>query len=105
MKIDKAKIAAMLLMGGMIAWTFSPAIAAVTVDGQVQRRRRSTVSSTVTLWAGSAGEPKQLTETKSGSDGRFRLRTAETPGKDIVLDVIAKGGTPKATAKVMMPSH
>ena len=99
MKIDKAKIAAMLLMGGMIAWTFSPAIAAVTVDGQVQLGGAPLVSSTVTLWAGSAGEPKQLAQTKSGSDGRFRLRTAETPGKDIVLYVIAKGGTPKATAK------
>jgi hypothetical protein len=52
-----------------------------------------------TLWAASAGEPKQLAQTKTGADGRFDLRTAETPGKDIVLYLVAKGGTLKTAAK------
>ena len=34
---------------------------------------------------------------KSGSDGRFELRTEETPGEDVVLYVVAKGGV--ATVK------
>src|SRR6516225_1781337 len=64
----------------------------VRVEGQVQAGGGPLASSTVTLWAASAGEPKQLAQTKSGSDGRFELRTADTPGKDVVLYVVAKGG-------------
>jgi len=48
--------------------------------------------STVTLWAASSGEPRQLAQSKSGSNGRFELDTKETPGNDVVLYVIAKGG-------------
>jgi hypothetical protein len=69
----------------------------VRVEGQVQAGGGPLASSTVTLWAASAGEPKQLAQTKSGSDGRFELRTADTPGNDVVLYVVAKGGI--ATAK------
>jgi len=64
----------------------------VRIEGQVQTGGGPLASSTVTLWAASAGEPKQLAQTKSGSDGRFELRTADTPGKDVVLYVVAKGG-------------
>src|SRR6516225_5009107 len=64
----------------------------VRVEGQVQAGGGPLASSTVTLWAASAGDPKQLAQTKSGSDGRFELRTADAPGKDVVLYVVAKGG-------------
>src|SRR6516164_5487129 len=64
----------------------------VRVEGQVQAGGGPLASSTVTLWAASASEPKQLVQTKSGSDGRFELRTADTPGNDVVLYVVAKGG-------------
>ena len=64
----------------------------VRVEGQVQAGGGLLASSTVTLWAASAGDPKQLAQTKSGSDGRFELRTADAPGKDVVLYVVAKGG-------------
>jgi hypothetical protein len=40
---------------------------------------------------------KQLAQAKSGNDGRFELRTAETPGKDVVLYVVAKGGVATIT--------
>jgi hypothetical protein len=96
-KMDRAYIAAMLLTGGMFAWTCSPAAAAVRIEGQVQAGGGPLANSTVTLWATSAGEPKQLAQAKSGNDGRFELRTAETPGKDVVLYVVAKGGV--ATVK------
>src|SRR5215471_1612447 len=64
----------------------------VQIEGQVQVGGGPLANSTVTLWAASAGEPKQLVQTKSGSDGRFELRTADTTGKDVVLYVVAKGG-------------
>ena len=70
---------------------------AVRVEGQVQAGGGPLAGSTVTLWAASTGEPKQLAQTKSGSDGRFELRAADTPGNDVVLYVVAKGGT--VTAK------
>jgi hypothetical protein len=64
----------------------------VRVEGQVQAGGGPLAGSTVTLWAASTREPKQLAQTKSGSDGRFELRTADTPGNDVVLYVVAKGG-------------
>ena len=73
------------------------AAAEVRIAGQVQAGGGPLANSTVTLWAASAGEPQQLARAKSGSDGQFELRTAETPGKDVVLYVVAKGGV--ATVK------
>jgi hypothetical protein len=52
--------------------------------------------STVTLFAASAGAPKQLAQAKTGADGRFTVDAGDPPGKDGVLYLIAKGGTPKA---------
>jgi hypothetical protein len=64
----------------------------VGIEGQVQTGGGPLANSTVTLWAASADEPKQLAQTKSDSDGRFELRAADPPGKDVVLYVVAKGG-------------
>jgi hypothetical protein len=96
-KTDRAHIAAMVFAAGWLGCVCGPAAAAVHVEGQVQVGRGPLASSTVTLWAASAGAPKQLAQAKSGNDGRFELRTAETPGKDVVLYVVAKGGV--ATVK------
>ena len=92
LKIDKAQIAMMLLAAGLIGYACGPASAAVRIEGQVQIGGSPLASSTVTLWAASSGEPERLAHTKSGSDGRFELRTHETPDKDVVLYVVAKGG-------------
>ncbi len=92
LKIASAHIAAMLLTGGLLGYACSPASADVRIEGQVQAGGGPLASSTVTLWAASAGEPKQLAETKTGSDGRFELGTEETPGTDVVLYLLAKGG-------------
>jgi hypothetical protein len=88
-----AQIITMLLSVGLLfGYAYAPAAAApVRIEGQVQAGGGPLASSTVTLWAASAGEPKQLAQTKSGSDGRFELATAETPDTDI-LYLIAKGG-------------
>ena len=92
LKIDKAQIAMMLLAGGLLGYACGPAAAAVRIEGRVEAGGGPLAKSTVTLWAASASEPKQLAQTKTGGDGRFRLHSAETPGKDVVLYLVAKGG-------------
>jgi hypothetical protein len=86
----------MTILTIVLAYACGTAAAAVRVTGRVQAGGGPFASSTVTLWAASAGEPKQLAQAKSGSDGRFELRTDETPGKDVVLYVVAKGGVTAA---------
>ena len=92
LKIDKTQIAAMLLAGGLLGYVSGPAAAAVRIEGRVDAGGGPLAKSTVTLWAASGNEPKQLAEAKTGNDGRFRLHSAETPGKDVVLYLVAKGG-------------
>ena len=92
LKIDKAQIAVMLSAGALLGYACGPAAAAVQIEGRVNAGGGPLAKSTVTLWAASGGEPKQLAQTKTGRDGRFQLRAAETPGKDVVLYLVAKGG-------------
>jgi hypothetical protein len=72
------------------------ASAAGKLKGQVLGGGAPIASSTVTLWAASAGEPKQLAQAKTGADGRFALSAAKAPGKDTILYLVAKGGQPAA---------
>ena len=92
LKIYKAGIAAILATCGLLVFTYCPASAALSIHGQVQAGGGAVANSTVTLWAASAGEPRQLAQTKSGGDGQFQLATDETPGADVSLYLIAKGG-------------
>jgi hypothetical protein len=73
-----------------LAYACGTAAAAVRVAGRVQAGGGPFANSTITLWAASAGEPTQLAQATSGSDGGFELRTDETPGKDVVLYVVAR---------------
>lgn len=98
-KIDKAHIAAMLLTGGLLGLMCAPSFAAVRIEGQVQAGGGPLANSTVTLWAASAGDPKQLAQTKSGSDGRFELLSQETPGTDVSLYLVAQGGQATVTKR------
>ena len=93
-KIGKAYIAAILLMGGLLVFTCAPASAAVSIQGQVQAGGAPLANSTVTLWAATAGEPRQLAQTTTGADGRFQLGTQETLGTDVSVYLVAKGGAP-----------
>ncbi len=54
------------------------ASAADSIKGQVLGGGAPIAQSTVTLWAASAGEPKQLAETKTDNEGRFELRSSGT---------------------------
>jgi hypothetical protein len=74
----------------------APASAAVSINGQVLGAGAPIANSTVTLYAASAGAPKQMAQAKTSADGRFTLNAAGAPGKDAILYVVAKGGTPAA---------
>jgi hypothetical protein len=68
--------------------------AAIRVEGHVQAAGRPVANSTVTLWAASAGEPRQLAQARTGADGAFVLGANETQRGETDLYVIAKGGAP-----------
>ena len=98
MKADKQKqpVRSALALGilGLLGLASGTAVAAVRIDGQVQAGDGPVAGSTVTLWAGSAGEPKQLAHAKTSADGSFALGADETPGPGVSLYLIAKGGVP-----------
>jgi hypothetical protein len=91
LKADKA-LTAILLTVGMLGCVCGPAAAAIRIEGQVQAGGGPITNSMVTLWGASAGEPRQLAQTKTSSDGRFELGSQETLGADVILYVVAKGG-------------
>jgi hypothetical protein len=66
---------------------------AAQIHGQVTGGGAPIVGSTVTLWAASASVPRQLTQSRTDSDGRFVL-SADSDGADLYL--VAKGGQPAA---------
>jgi hypothetical protein len=83
-------LAAALL--GFFGIATGPAEADIRIDGQVQAGGGPVADSAVALWAGSAGEPRQLAQAKTGEDGNFALTADETPGPGLSLYVTAKGG-------------
>src|SRR5215469_132569 len=70
-------------------WWSVPALAADTIKGQVVGAGAPIIGSTVTLWAASAGAPRQLAQAQTGSDGRFEV---SVDGEGANLYLIAKGG-------------
>src|SRR6516225_9278408 len=66
--------------------------AAVRIEGQVQAGGGPLANSTVTLWGASSGEPRQLAQTRTSSDGRFAVGSQDTLGADVILYLVAKGG-------------
>src|SRR5215475_8854304 len=91
-RIDRAQMATVLLAVGVLGYACVPAAAAVRIEGQVQAGGGPLANSTVTLWVASAGEPRQLAQARTSSDGRFELGSQETLGADVILYVVAKGG-------------
>jgi sugar lactone lactonase YvrE len=85
-----------LLVAAALSLLSTSAIAADSLKGQVLGGGAPIANSTVTLWAASAGAPKELAKTKTNADGRFTLSAAAPPSKDASLYVVAKGGTPVA---------
>src|SRR5215510_2934211 len=91
-KIDRAQMATMLLAVGVLGCACVAATAAVRIEGPVQAGGGPLANSTVTLWGASAGEPRQLAQARTSSDGRFQLGSQETLGTDVILYLVAKGG-------------
>ena len=95
--IGKARMGAILVMFGLLGLASGQALAEVRINGQAQAGGGPLASSTVTLWAASSGEPKQLAQTMTGNDGHFVLNTPEALGADVSLYVVAKGGQAKGS--------
>jgi hypothetical protein len=88
----KRTILAILMRVGLVSFTSGPVAAAVHIEGQVQAGGGLLANSTVTLWAASTADPRQLAQTTTSSDGRFQIDSQENVGADVILYVIAKGG-------------
>ncbi len=91
-KLDQTQIVAALLAFGLLAGTPGSVAAAVRIEGQVQASGARLANSTVTLWQANDGAPRQLAQTKAGSDGRFEVNSQENPGADAILYLVSKGG-------------
>jgi len=88
----KAMFLALTTMGMCMA---TSAVSAASLNGQVLGAGAPIANSTVTLWAASAGAPKQLAQARSGADGRFTLTAPSAPA-DSSLYLVAQGGQPAA---------
>lgn len=93
-RLDKLQFVVSLLTLAMLMCATDPTAAAVRIEGLVQGGGGPLANSTVTLWAASAGQPRQLAQARSNSDGQFELGSQETLGADTILYLVAKGGTP-----------
>src|SRR5262245_31670389 len=71
------------------------AVALAQIRGQVLGSGAPIANSTVTLWAASAGAPRQLGQTQTGNDGGFMMTVPDSLAAD-TLYLVAKGGTPSA---------
>jgi hypothetical protein len=67
---------------------------AADIKGQVLGGGAPIAQSTVTLWAASAGAPKQLAQTKTDANGNFSVHGTAAP--DASLYLVATGGTSAA---------
>ena len=94
LRLAKAQLVATTLTVALLGYACGTASAAVRIEGHVQAGGGAVANSTVTLWAASTGEPRQLAQTQSGGDGQFQLATDEPLGADVSLYLVAKGGQP-----------
>lgn len=89
----KAMYFSLAMMGMCMA---TSAVSAASLSGQVLGAGAPIANSTVTLWAASAGAPKQLAQARSGADGRFTLTASSAP-TDASLYLVAQGGQSTAS--------
>ena len=64
---------------------------AASLGGQVQGGGAPIANSIVTLWAASAGAPKELAQARTGADGRFTMQLPNARGA-ISLYLVAQRG-------------
>src|SRR6516164_480138 len=92
LRLNKLQFVVSLLTLVILMCASGPTAAAVRIEGQVQAGGGPLANSTVTLWGASPGQPRQLAQTKTGSDGRFQIGSDETVSADTILYLVAKGG-------------
>lgn len=85
-----------LALAAVLSLLSAASVSAAPLNGRVLGGGAPIANSTVTLWAESAGAPKQLAQARTGADGRFALSVAGAPDKEVGLYLVAKGGTPAA---------
>ena len=90
--IKRERFTTMMMTAALLSGICGVAMAAVHVEGQAQVDGSPLANSTVTLWAASSGEPKQLVQATTGSDGRFDLASQQDIGADVILYAIARDG-------------
>ena len=89
------KLQAAALVGALV---FISSIAhAADLSVSVQGAGSPIAGSAVTVYAAGTGSPTQLAQGKTDDNGTFTL-AVEQPSAESVLYIVAKGGTPKATA-------
>src|SRR5262249_33686597 len=81
-------------MAGVLLSSVS-AFAAAAIEGQVLGGGAPLENTTVTLWEGSTGEPKQLGQSKTDREGRFQLGAEQEPSAGASLYLVATGGQPR----------
>ena len=86
--INKLQSVISLLTFGILVCASGPTAAAVRIEGVVQGGGGPLANSTVTLWAASAGQPSQLAQARTNSDGRFEVGSQETIGGDTILYLV-----------------
>ena len=72
-----------------------PAVAAVSIEGQVEAGGGAVAGSVVTLWAASANAPQRLAQVTSDADGHFAISAEKAPDASN-LYLMATGGAPVA---------
>ncbi len=83
------------LISLLVAVSLAPAaFAQGSLKGQVLGGGKPIAESKLTLYAATAGEPKQLAQTKSDKQGRFEVGVAGAP-PDSSLYLLASGGEPE----------
>jgi hypothetical protein len=92
LRIKRRQFATLLTAATLLGSPYSAASAAVHVDGHAEAGGGPLGAATVTLWAGSSSDPRQLAQTKTGADGSFQLNSQENIGPDVILYVTAQGG-------------
>lgn len=92
LKFDKVQTVTLLVTLLMLGCACGPTSAAVRIAGRVEAGGSPLASSIVTLWGATAADPRQLTQTRTSSDGRFELASQDSFGADVILYVIAEGG-------------
>src|SRR5262249_29930953 len=71
LKIYTAHFLTIGLTAAVLGCACAPSEAAARLEGQVQAGGGAVANSTVTLWAASTGEPRQIGQTSTSSDGRL----------------------------------